>query len=222
MLAKRKGAPTMTIESMVTFIYSHQVNENTYAMPFNKMYANFKIFMESQRKSLREEMNGRQIESATFTMTLFSVLYSVAHHPKGRDILKLFLANLMKIASEPSLPNVPSNNQLDAKQNLLKYFEYIHYATATSTTFRGIVSTNYDFSMDETPIIIMDADTIYYNALAVSLYSFVYALKEYESDPRHFVNLFFARNSQLEQISDEYIYKSFSETPMWIDLMIDY
>ena len=128
----------------------------------------------------------------------------------------------MKIASEPSLPNVPSNNQLDAKQNLLKYFEYIHYATATSTTFRGIVSTNYDFSMDETPIIIMDADTIYYNALAVSLYSFVYALKEYESDPRHFVNLFFARNSQLEQISDEYIYKSFSETPMWIDLMIDY
>jgi hypothetical protein len=67
-----------------------------------------------------------------------------------------------------------------------------------------------------------DSDTIYFNALSVSLYAFIYALKEYEPEPRVLVSIFFGRNAQLEKLSDSQIYKNFCETPMWMDMVIDY
>ena len=212
----------MTVESMLQFIYSYHA-ETGYAMPYNKMYPAVKSFLDSHRKSL-SNYDGRQVETATFTMTLFSVLYSTAFHQKGPEIVALFLANMAKVASESSLPNVPSNEEATEKENLLKYFDYLEHHHAAPPTFRGIIPTTYDFSMEDdhsfTPP--SDPDTTYFNALAVSLYSFVYALKEYEVEPRPFVSHFFDRNSQLEKLSDKQIYKSFIETPMLMDMAIDY
>ena len=211
----------MTVESMLQFIYSYRA-ETGYAMPYNKMYPAVKSFLDSHRKSL-SNYDGRQVETATFTMTLFSALYSTAFHPKGPEIVALFLANLAKVASESSLPNVPSNEEATEKENLLKYFNYLEHHYTAPPSFRGIVPTTYDFSMEDHSFALpSDPDTTYFNALSVSLYAFVYALKEYEAEPRSFVNHFFNRNAQLEKLSDKQIYKSFSETPMWMDMVIDY
>ena len=209
----------MTVDSMIQFIYSHRT-ETGYAMPYNQMYPAVKSFLESHRKSLGD-YDGRQMETATFTMTLFSVLYSTAFHPRGQEIVKLFLTNLATVASESSLPNVPSNEEKTEKENLLMYFDYINHRIATPS-FRGVVPTTYDFSMEEEIATTSDADATYFNALAVSLYSFVYALKEFETEPRPFVNYFFNRNAQLEKMSDNLVYKSFCQTPTWIDMVIEY
>lgn len=212
----------MTVESMLMFIYSH-TNGTGYSMPFNKMYPAMKSFLESRKKPSSIHYDGRQMETATFTMTLFSVLYTASFHMKGPEIVALFLENLAKVASEPSLPNISENKEIYIKHNLMLYFDYIdHYVNKPS--FRGIVPTTYDFSMEEEHSVYtaQNADTIYFNALSVSLYAFVYALKEYEPEPRTLVSLFFARNAQLEKISESQIYKNFIETPMWMDMAIDY
>lgn len=218
----QKKVPTMTIESMIAFIYSHSTATG-YAMPFNKMYPAMKSFLESVRKPSSIHYDGRQVETATFTMTLFSVLYAASYHVKRKEIVALFLENLVKVASEPSLPNISENKEIYVKHNLVLYFDYIdHYVNKPS--FRGIVPTTYDFSMEEEHSVYtaQNSDTIYFNALSVSLYAFVHALKEYEEEPRPLVSLFFARNAQLEKISDSQIYKNFCETPMWMDMVIDY
>jgi hypothetical protein len=210
----------MTVESMLRFIYSYRT-ETGFAMPYNKMYPAVKSFLDSHRKSL-SNYDGRQVETATFTMTMFSVLYSTAFHPKGPEIVALFLMNLAKVASESSLPNVPSNEEATEKENLLKYFDYLEHHRPTPS-FRGIIPTTYDFSMEEDSFTsTTDADTTYFNALACSLYAFVYAMKEYEAEPRPFVSHFFNRNAQLEKMSDDQVYKSFIETPTWMDMMIEY
>ncbi len=192
-------------------------------MPYNKMYLAVKSFLDSHRKPL-SDYNARQVETATFTMTLFSVLYSTAFHQRGPEIAGLFLVYLAKIANESSLPNVPSNEGMTERQNLLIYFEHISYRIMTPPSFRGIVPTTYDFSIeDEVPFTpTINADTIYFNALSVSLYAFVHSLREYEAEPRPFVTRFFDRNAELEKISDSTIYKSFCETPTWMDMAIDY
>ena len=213
----------MTVESMLMFIYSHP-NGTGYAMPFNKMYPVMKSFLESRKKPSSIHYDGRQVEMATFTMTLFSVLYAASYHTKGPEIVALFLENLAKVASEPSLPNISENKEIYVKHNLVLYFDYIDRYVKTPS-FRGIIPTTYDFSMEEEEHSVYtahDSDTIYFNALSVSLYAFVYALKEYEPEPRTLVSIFFARNSQLEKISDSQIYKNFIETPMWMDMAIDY
>ena len=212
----------MTVESMLHFIYSHRT-ETGFAMPYNKMYLAVKSFLDSHRKPL-SDYDARQVETATFTMTLFSVLYSTAFHERGPEIVGLFLAYLAKIAIEPSLDNVPSNEGMTERENLLTYFDFITYRIMTPPSFRGIVPTTYDFSMEEevpfTPI--TNKDTTYFNALSVSLYAFVHSLREYEAEPRPFVSRFFDRNDDLEKISDATIYKNFCETPTWMDMVIEY
>lgn len=212
----------MTVELMLRFIYSHRT-ETGFAMPYNKMYSAVKSFLDSYRKSL-SHYDGRQVEIATFTMTLFSVLHSTAFHPKGPEIVGLFLANLAKIANESSLHDVLSSEGKTERENLLMYFDHITYRIMTPPSFRGIVPTTYDFSMEEEDSFTStsDRDTIYFNALAVSLYAFVHALREYEAEPRPFVSHFFDRNTELEKISDKQIYKGFCETPTWMDMVIDY
>lgn len=212
----------MTVESMLQFIYSHRT-ETGFAMPYNKMYLAVQSFLDSHRKPL-SDYSTRQVETATFTMTLFSVLYSTAFHPKGPEIAGLFLLYLAKIANESSLLNVPSNEGMTERENLLMYFDHITYRITTPPSFRGIVPTTYDFSMEEgipfTPI--TNGDTTYFNALSVSLYAFVHALREYEAEPRPFVSRFFDRNTELEKMSDSQIYKGFCETPTWMNMVIDY
>jgi len=207
---------------MLHFIYSHRT-ETGFAMPYNKMYFAVKSFLDSHRKP-SIYYDGRQVETATFTMTLFSVLYSTAFHEKGPEIVGLFLGYLAKIANESCLQNIPSNEGMTERENLLIYFDYITYRITTPPSFRGIVPTTYDFSMEEgvpfTPP--MDTDTTYFNALAVSLYAFVHALREYEAEPRRFVSHFFDRNDMLEKVSDSQIYKNFCETPTWMDMVIEY
>ena len=221
-MTERKGAPIMTVESMLMFIYSHP-NGTGYSMPFNKMYPAVKSFLESRKKPSSIHYDGRQMEMATFTMTLYSVLYAASFHTKGQEIVALFLENLAKIASEPSLPNISENKEIYVKHNLVLYFDYIdRYVNKPS--FRGVVPTTYDFAMEEEHSVYtaQDSDTIYFNALSVSLYAFIYALKEYEPEPRVLVSIFFGRNAQLEKLSDSQIYKNFCETPMWMDMVIDY
>lgn len=190
-------------------------------MPYNKMYSAVKPFLASHRKPL-SYYDGREVETAAFTMTLFSALHSVAFHPKEVEIIKEFLMNLARVSSEPSLLDVPTNDDMDMKHNLLLYFDFLEGRKTTS--FRGIVPTTYDFSMEAEysfppP---SDTDTTYFNALAVSLYAFVYALRKYESDPRPYVNRFFHRNAELEKLNDKEVCKNFTEIPMLIDAVIDF
>jgi hypothetical protein len=212
----------MTVESMLQFIYSHRT-ETGFAMPYNKMYLAVRSFLDSHRKPL-SDYSTRQVETATFTMTLFSVLHSTAFHQRGPEIVGLFLAYLAKIANESSLANVPSNEGMTERENLLMYFDHITYRIMTPPSFRGIVPTTYDFSMEDgisfTPI--TNRDTTYFNALSVSLYAFVHSLREYEAEPRPFVSHFFDRNAELEKISDSTIYMNFCETPTWMDMVIEY
>lgn len=221
-MLRGKVPAIMSVESMLQFIYSHRT-ETGFAMPYNKMYSAVKSFLDSHRKpSIYYE--GRQVETATFTMTLFSVLHSTAFHPKGPEIVGLFLAYLAKVTNKSCMQNVPSNEGMTERENLLIYFDYITHRISTPPSFRGIVPTTYDFSMEEedsfTPS--SDGDTTYFNALAISLYSFVHALREYEAEPRPFVSHFFDRNTELEKMSDSQIYKSFCDTPTWMDMVIDY
>lgn len=162
------------------------------------------------------------METAAFTMTLFSALYSVAFHPNEVEIIKEFLTNLARVSSEPSLPDVPTNDDMDMKHNLLLYFDFLEARKTTS--FRGIVPTTYDFSMEEEQSFqpSSDTETTYFNALSVSLYAFVYALRKYESEPRPYVTRFFHRNAELEKLNENQVCNNFTEMPLLIDAVIDF
>lgn len=211
----------MSVDSLVHFIYLHRTGVFRHEMPYNTLYPAVHSFLSSHRKPL-SYYGGRQVETAAFTMTLFSALYSVAFHPKEVEIIKEFLTNLARVSGEPSLPDVPTNDDIDMKHNLLLYFDFLEGRKTTS--FRGIVPTTYDFSMEEEQSFQpeIDTDTTYFNALSVSLYAFVYALRKYESEPRPYVTRFFHRNAELEKLNDKEVYKNFTEMPMHMDMSIDF
>jgi len=190
-------------------------------MPYNTLYPAVHSFLSSHRKPL-SYYGGRQVETAAFTMTLFSALYSVAFHPNEVEIIKEFLMNLARVSGEPSLPDVPTNDDMDMKHNLLLYFDFLEGRKTTS--FRGIVPTTYDFSMEEEQSFqpSSDTETTYFNALSVSLYAFVYALRKYETEPRPYVTRFFHRNAELEKLNENQVCNNFTEMPMLIDAVIDF
>lgn len=212
---------TMSVDSLVDFIYLHRTGAYRHEMPYSKMYSVVKLFLASHRKPL-SYYDGRQVETAAFTMTLFSVLHSIAFHPKEVEILKEFLTILARVSGEPSLPDVPTNDDMDMRHNLLLYFDFLE--GRKTTPLRGIVPTTYDFSMEAEYSFPpkTDAETTYFNALTVSLYAFVYALRKYENDPRPFVTRFFTRNAELEALSDKQVCKSFTEMPLSMDMSIDF